>query len=45
MYINPLTFIIWHLKGEQSNLAPTSDGTEYSFDPNTDKVPMNPYNF
>lgn len=32
-------------QGEQSNLAPTSDGTEYNFDPNTDKLPMNSFDF
>lgn len=39
-YFNIICF-----QGEQSNLAPTSDGTEYNFDPNTDKLPMNSFDF
>jgi len=41
MFLN----IFESLQGEQTNMAPSSDGTQYNFDPNADKLPMNSFNF
>ncbi|KAH8294700.1 hypothetical protein KR018_001865 [Drosophila ironensis] len=32
-------------EAEQASMVPSSDGTQYNFDPNADKLPMNSFNF